>query len=73
MFLFFVCFFVCLFFYFSRIICSLSVPIPRMSKAAWSSQDLGHGMRHAVTLFSVSDLVCIRLSILWLLMKCHPV
>ena len=28
---------------------------------------------HAVTLFSVSDLVCIRLSILWLLIKFHLV
>jgi len=26
-------------FYFSRILCSLSVPVPRMSKAACSSQD----------------------------------
>ena len=30
-------------FYFSRILCSLSVPVPRMSKAACSSQDWGHG------------------------------
>ena len=28
---------------------------------------------HAVTLFGVSDLVCIRLSILWLLIKFHLV
>ena len=27
----------------------------------------------SVTLFSISDLVCIRLSILWLLIKFHPV
>ena len=60
-------------FYFSRILCSLSVPVLKTSRAACSSQDWGHRMRHAVTLFSVSDLVCIRLSILWLLIKFHPV
>ena len=60
-------------FYFSRILCSLSAPILRTSKAACSSQAWGHRMRHAMALFSVSDLVCIRLSILWLLIKFHSV